>query len=73
MASNAIPTPSPQQIPVQKDIKTEDAKTTEAESAPSWSSMLGLWAWKKDSKKGVAPEVQKVSPQSEGDQNAGKP
>jgi hypothetical protein len=73
MASNAIPPPSPQRLPVQKDLKTEDTKTPEADSAPSWSSMLGLWAWKKDSKKDVAPEAQKlVSPQSEGDQKAGK-
>jgi hypothetical protein len=72
MASNAIPPPTPQQIPVQNGVKTEEAKTPEADSAPSWSAMLGLWAWKKDSKKVVAPEVRQVSPQSGGHPNAGK-
>lgn len=74
MASNVIPPPSPQQISAQKDVKMEETKTPGSESTPSWSSMLGLWAWKNEPKKDLAPEVQKlVSPESAKDQRAGKP
>jgi hypothetical protein len=56
MASNAIPTPSPQQIPAQHDAKKEETKVftngdSIGEPKSSWSSVLGLWAWNNDSKK----------------------
>jgi hypothetical protein len=56
MASNAIPTPSPQQIPAQQEAKKEEMKVfTNGESTgepkSSWSSMLGFWAWNNGSKK----------------------
>jgi hypothetical protein len=59
MAPNAIAPPSPQQTSVQQDIKKENKHPPASELESSWSSMLGLWAWKKSSKENAAAEVQK--------------
>jgi hypothetical protein len=57
MGSNAIPPPSPQQIPAPREAK-EEAPTASQPPTSSWSSLMGLWAWNKDVKKEVAPVAQ---------------
>jgi hypothetical protein len=54
MASNAIPPPPPQQVPAPLE-----ANKDETEASSSWSSLLGMWAWKKDAAKGAPPAAQK--------------
>lgn len=54
MASNAIPPPPPQQVPAPLE-----ANKDETEASSSWSSLLGMWAWKKDAGKGAPPAAQK--------------
>jgi len=66
MASNAIPPPSPQSIPTPIEPKKEEAS--------SWSSLLGLWAWKKDAKNESVPAAQKPdTSQEQTEEASGKP
>jgi hypothetical protein len=80
MASHAIPPPSPHRGTVSQGIKegrtqestTEATKAQKPETTPSWSSMLGLWAWDKNAAKGTQPK-ELASVQSKVDEPAGKP
>jgi hypothetical protein len=71
MASNAISPPSPQQIPAPREAKEEAPNASAPPSTSSWSSLMGLWAWKKDVTKEVAPVAQ--TPAQNQVQDKGKP
>ncbi|KAH3984161.1 hypothetical protein HBH92_085220 [Parastagonospora nodorum] len=73
--STTIPPPSPHQIPVQQEVVKEDAKASSSEATSSWSSMIGLWAWKKGAKENAAPEGHQTSApaQSPAEAKPGKP
>jgi hypothetical protein len=80
MASNAIPPPSPHQGTVAQGVKEGGSKeatlkATELqspESTPSWSSMLGLWAWDKNAAKVKEPTASAIV-QHKVNETAGKP
>jgi hypothetical protein len=73
MASNAIPPPSSSQVPIQ-DRDVHGTKASGPESTPSWSSILGLWAWDKNVAQKTKPVAQEpTSEQSKTSETAGKP
>lgn len=76
IASNAIAPPSPQNNPNQPKTEGQVSKAAAQQDESSWSSYLGLWAWKKNTGTQVAPEGNAPAPtppQSKVDEKAGKP
>ncbi|KAF2130735.1 hypothetical protein P153DRAFT_383960 [Dothidotthia symphoricarpi CBS 119687] len=56
MASSAASSPAPEKLQAKKEeIKASASPTPSASSTSSWSSLLGLWAWKKDAKRETTP------------------
>ncbi|KAL5118998.1 hypothetical protein ACEQ8H_003127 [Pleosporales sp. CAS-2024a] len=55
-ASQPILSPLSSKTHTGQDIGKEEMQTTST-SAPSWSSILGLWAWKKRATQDATPEV----------------
>ncbi|KAH8708645.1 hypothetical protein GQ44DRAFT_627590 [Phaeosphaeriaceae sp. PMI808] len=73
METNNIPPLSPEQLYFPQMRREQDTPASATSSASSWSSMLGLWAWKKDNKKESSIAQKPVSAQKEVDEASGKP